>query len=78
MQSEIIFQIRVCLQYTVNYEIICVLVYEANIGTRVKPCPNSDRVEKENWIKEKYVHKTFISSSLVQVCKSCCVTCLES
>ena len=42
-------------------------VYEANIGTRVKPCPNSDRMEKENWIKEKYVHKTFISSIDVEV-----------
>ena len=42
-------------------------MFEANIGTRVKPCPNSDRLEKENWIKEKYVHKTFISSIRIEV-----------
>ena len=44
------------------------LVYEANIKPETsKPNPNSDRNQKETFIKEKYVHKTFISSTTVEV-----------
>jgi len=52
-------------------------VFEANIGTRVKPCPNSDRLEKENWIKEKYVHKTFISSIRIETTPETICDCVN-
>lgn len=41
-------------------------VYEATVADNLKPNPNSDRAEKETFIKEKYVHKTYISSTNVE------------
>lgn len=37
-------------------------IYEANLKGSKKPCPESTREEKENWIRRKYEIKEFISA----------------
>lgn len=40
---------------------LCNSIYEANLNGSKKPCPESTREEKENWIRRKYEMKEFIS-----------------
>ncbi|XP_077966915.1 arf-GAP with GTPase, ANK repeat and PH domain-containing protein 1-like [Styela clava] len=41
---------------------VCNSVYEANVGRFIKPTPHSTREEREVFIRDKYIHKKFVSS----------------